>query len=573
MDNYNGKSLNGIEQLDKAPKKPINPKLIFFKYFRFWPWIIVSIVLFQIGAFAYLRYTTPQYQVSSTIMIKGDKDSEGLAQSQIMAELGIVDNELDVRKELLILKSKDLMTKIIMRLGFDVSYFAQGKIQKSELYQSPLKAVTYELNREAYSHTFEIKVLEENKFEFSDGVDVSIQSFGSEFELPKYGRFSFGYTPSAIIDQKDYLIKFSKPSSLGRRYSNALNIQNVAGNREVLRLSITDPVPRKARDILEVLVDEYDKAGVAERSKVFNNQLFFIEERLTEMTDQLSTVEENAERIRLNADGIMDNPEAGPSDVMNEIAEYERRIVEIDLQMRIISSLKDSLLQRSFPFLFFPPTLKIADDFTLPNLIQQYNELVGQRNRLLLSAKKRNPAVEQYELQIENLKQTLLANIDIFNQNLQDTKDRLEEYSKRLQGRLRSLPAKKRRFLALQREQDIKEVILNFLLQKREETLLSIATAVPTTRVLEPAAFSNTPVSPQKMAAYLIAFVAGLALPIAIILLLEVLNDKVRSEQDIQEETQTPFLGGISYDKTDDPIVVKPLSRSSIAEMFPLTEN
>ena len=284
MENSYNNILNGNGNYNSKQKQSVNPKQIFFKYFRHWPWIVFSLMICLALAFAFLRYTPKQYRVSTTIMIKGDTESRGLAESKLMEELGIVESEVDVRNELLILKSRDLMTKVISRLGFNVTYFAQGKIQKSELYRSPLKAVTYDILPTAYGKSFQVKILNDNQFQFSDGETTSTHDFGTEFSFGSYGKFTFVHSGGPNPTQKDYLVNFYKPEKTGGKYSKKLSIQNVAGNKEVLLISMVDPVPEKARDILETLVDEYDKAGLAERNKVYNNQKDFIEDRLSDMT-------------------------------------------------------------------------------------------------------------------------------------------------------------------------------------------------------------------------------------------------------------------------------------------------
>ena len=446
MENSHNIILNGNGHHSKGPKAQVNPKQVFFKYFRHWPWILLSLMVCLALAFAFLRYTPKQFRVSTTIMIKGDTDSEGLAESKIMQELGIVENEVDVRNELLILKSRDLMTKVISRLGFDVMYFTQGKIQKSELYRSPLKVATYELSSAAYGKSFQVNILDENQFQLSEGENSTTQEFGSEFQFAPYGKFSFVHSGGPDPNFKDYLISFYTPGQIGAEFSRKLSIQNVAGNKEVLLLSMVDPVPEKARDILQTLVNEYDQASLDERNKVYNNQKFFIEERLQDMTKELNQVEESAERIRINSVGIMDNLESGSSDMIAEITEYERQIVEIEIQEKVISAIKDSLQSSQWAYVFFPPSLNIEQDFTLPNLLTQYNELLAQREQLLISGKSKNPVIEKLDIQILNLRQTVLTNLEVFQKSLTDTKARIVDHNGQLQGRVRSLPTKKRRF-------------------------------------------------------------------------------------------------------------------------------
>ena len=110
---YNGNG-NGLES-EETRGSAFNPIMLLFKYLKYWYWIVLSVGLALALAFLYLRYTVPMYRVTSTIMIKGDTDSEGMAQRKILAELGYIDNNVNVSNELMILKSKELMTEVVKK--------------------------------------------------------------------------------------------------------------------------------------------------------------------------------------------------------------------------------------------------------------------------------------------------------------------------------------------------------------------------------------------------------------------------------------------------------------------------
>ena len=77
---------------------------------------------------------------------------------------------------------------------------------------------------------------------------------------------------------------------------------------------------------------------------------------------------------------------------------------------------------------------------------------------------------------------------------------------------LKTIPEKERELLSITRQQAIKNNIYTFLLQKKEETALSFASAVADSRVLDHAETSDTPVSPKRKLIYLAAFLGALLL-------------------------------------------------------------
>ena len=65
---------NNMSELDE---EKVNYQEILFKYIIHWPWFIASVLACLIGAWVYLHFQTPVYQVSASIMIKNDKKNGG----------------------------------------------------------------------------------------------------------------------------------------------------------------------------------------------------------------------------------------------------------------------------------------------------------------------------------------------------------------------------------------------------------------------------------------------------------------------------------------------------------------
>jgi uncharacterized protein involved in exopolysaccharide biosynthesis len=84
-------------------------KDLFFKYVRFLPVFLVSVALCLLGAYLYLRYTTPIYRVTGTLTFKQQEQSRGGKFDDIFN----AKNVSDVQSEIEILKSQDLMERVV----------------------------------------------------------------------------------------------------------------------------------------------------------------------------------------------------------------------------------------------------------------------------------------------------------------------------------------------------------------------------------------------------------------------------------------------------------------------------
>ncbi len=120
----------------------------------------------------------------------------------------------------------------------------------------------------------------------------------------------------------------------------------------------------------------------------------------------------------------------------------------------------------------------------------------------------------------------------------------------------------------LLRQQKVKQTLYLFVLQKREENELSMATAIPTSKSIDHAFVSVKPVSPKVLLILLLAFVLSLGIPVLIFYLKDALNDKIGDKTELQKLLKVPYMGSIAKNKDANKIVMADDRNSPVAEMF-----
>ena len=90
------------------------------KYLVHWRWFLVSVLIGLVLAFLYLRYTSPTYEATTTILVKDEKKGGMLSELSAFADLGMggamksnVDNEIEI------LKSRTLVESAIKELNLN----------------------------------------------------------------------------------------------------------------------------------------------------------------------------------------------------------------------------------------------------------------------------------------------------------------------------------------------------------------------------------------------------------------------------------------------------------------------
>ena len=120
----NNESLNIREELEK--------------YVFHWKWFFFGVVIALIGAFIYLRYSTPLYSATATIMIKDNKKAGISKELEAFKDLGIIggSSSNNTDNEIEILKSRKLLRNVIQELGINITYITKGRVKDSEIYKT-----------------------------------------------------------------------------------------------------------------------------------------------------------------------------------------------------------------------------------------------------------------------------------------------------------------------------------------------------------------------------------------------------------------------------------------------------
>ena len=85
-------------------------KAVLFKYTIHWPWFVACILLCMAGAWLYLRYTPPVYNISASVIIKdNDKNSKASSGMADLEDLGFYSSINNFDNEVEILQSRTLI--------------------------------------------------------------------------------------------------------------------------------------------------------------------------------------------------------------------------------------------------------------------------------------------------------------------------------------------------------------------------------------------------------------------------------------------------------------------------------
>ena len=552
-------------------------KDILSKYILHWKWFFFGIIVCLMAAFLHLRYSTPEYLTSTTILVKDEKKGGMLSELSAFTDLGLVGGlKSNVDNEIEILKSRTLVESTVKMLDLNISMFVKGSINDLETYgNSPIKLNFINRKENFYESTivFNFLNLEKGRFKLESNKD----SDNTSILLSDKKEFLYGETIKTkygdliinrLIEEKNSnsnnaeITIFVLPiEDVVDSFKNRLEITSLSKTSSVVSVSITDPVTKKAEDFLNKLIQNYNENAVSDKNLISEKTSEFIANRLKLITQELDGVEQDVESFKKTNN--LTDIETEAKIFIEGSNEYSKKILETDIQLNVVSSLLDYMKKSTNSDLL--PTNIVSGENDATSLIYSYNELVLNRNRILKTATAANPTVVKIDQQIESLKTNVLSSLKRLQTNLTIQKRDLKIKESSFNSKIGRIPVQERQFRVIARQQKVKEELYLYLLQKREETAISLSATEPNARVVDIAKALKDPVSPQKNVFYFAALLLGLFIPFVIIYVNDLLDNKLKSRLDLEGKTSIPFIGDIPT--SDSPFeIMKPNSRTSSAE-------
>ncbi|MBU3714845.1 MAG: polysaccharide biosynthesis tyrosine autokinase, partial [Ferruginibacter sp.] len=245
-----------------------------------------------------------------------------------------------------------------------------------------------------------------------------------------------------------------------------------------------------------------------------------------------------------------------------------KNITDIAIQEEILSGIESTLLKNPKQFEFVPSNSGLTN-LTLNNLLQTFNQLLLDREKVRTNLGANNPNNLMLDEQLTNLRGNIIENISSIKRDIQTSKNALRSRELSLNQRLSSLPHKERQLIDIQRQQNVKQNLYLYLMQKREETALKLSIAVGNSRVVEPAKL-GVKFKPKPVVIWNLALLSGILLPILLIGIIKFFSNAIKNEEDIKSNTSVPIIGTLGWDKSKNSIILNDKTRSPISEMFRL---
>ena len=562
-----------------------------------WQWFLLSMFICLCTALIYLRYASPVYQVSAKILIKDDNTRRRSNANMLanMQELGFMTNSNGIENEVEILQSRILARDAVIDLKLYTDYKSKGRIKKTLLYKNQpvnvdidslhLAQMDKDLMTVGTKNIKLTMVYRDGQYELK-GQTLLNGRPSSEFEQTvntfptiiktKYGtltltkniRHELDAEEKEVENGSEYYVTIVPPMIVATSYARGLNVAPTSKMTSIAQLTLTDRDPNRGIDFLNQLTECYNRQANEDKNEIALRTEEFINERLTKIDAELGSTEDKLENYKKR--NALTQLQMDATQTLQMSTQYETKLAEANTQIHLLDYLREYIDKPENMYKTIPSNVGMTDAASV-RLIDSYNKTVQDRNRLLKAASEQAPQVQTQTAILDDLqasiRQALLQarrSADIQRQGVQN------QYNK-YQNRIGNSPEQERVLNQIGRQQEVKSGLYLLLLQKREENSISLAATANKGKMIDEPEF-NGKVSPKSAIIMLAALVLGLAIPFAILYLLQLLQFRIGGHDDLVKMTRLPIISDVPVAsdsvKSAAGIVVQANKNNQIDEIF-----
>ena len=538
-----------------------------------WYWFIISIVVCLAAATFYIKKTPKTYVRTATILVK-DSRKGGNSDLIAFSDVAGVNTRKSVDNELVILKSNKLRHDVARRLRLDINYTDKVGLRPRNLYGISPIAMTIINDNETDSFAFTLTIGADSTVSLTNFAGTGVNetaatstitaNIGDTINTP-IGSIIINPTLYYNQNEKGHVIHVSKTSIASAAGLASVNVSLADKNSSIIAISKTDSNPRRAEDVINTLITCYEDDTKTDKKRISEATAAFISDRLALISGELGDVDEDVANFKQAHQMVSLESEAARN--MSESDRFRMEGLQLENQIRMSNFIKDYLLDPSHTNDLIPAAV-VVSDIAISSNIASYNETLIRRDKLLANSSISNPMIQEIDSQLSAIRRSIIASIDNQIATLNIQLDNIRTQENRAANRVSAIPRQEKQIQSITRQQKIKEELYLYLLNKREENEIALNVIEGNARIIDPAYGSNTPVAPQTTTILLVALVLGLAFPMMILYVIELLNTTIRGRKDLEENLSIPFLGEVPLHKgsMDHGIVVRDNSTDPVSE-------
>lgn len=336
---------------------------------------------------------------------------------------------------------------------------------------------------------------------------------------------------------------------------------------QLATISFESRSPALAAKVANAVAQAYIENDMDSRFAMTQQASNWIQERLASLRTKLEESERNLQAYREKS-GIVESKNMLQSGAGQQMMEVTSRLVDARLKRaeaenayNQIKSAKKTGDLASLPAVIRNPVVAnaLSDQSRAERRLAELSQRYGKEHPKYLQAESElKSAKDNTRRQID----TVVASITQEYETARGTERTLEGVMSSARGSVQNVNRKEFELNILEREADSNRQIFDMFVKRAKETAVSSDLQTAVARVVDAGVVPEKPVKPKRFQIIAIAFILGIFLASLAALLMERLNNTLKTSEDVESKLKTPLLTALPLLTADE------VARESTARIF-----
>lgn len=543
---------------------------IIAKYLQYKYWFLGTILVFVLGAFFYLRHTPSTFRSAASIKLLTEAEST----IPSLADMSpFSNNEINHENEIEILSSYRLMKRVVQKMNLTRRFARVERFKTVEIENLPFD-FEQKIHPDNIGHDmlFEVRInpggLVVKDFLNNETPEQAFKNFSTrsrthslpfEIEIPASER-------KKLLEKSEkhsFQIAFSSVHTAALSLQNQITVKRVGNYSDIMELSLTGVLKEKNEQILNTLIESYNEDGVKDKQMVDQFTIDFINQRFVSLKKELDAIEERKKEFKQKNE-LIDLEFDVPMSLTDQ-GRTNFGVFELENQELLIKMLRESLQRKNSDLL--PANIGLENS-TVNDIVDRYNAVALERNKLSKSGGVNNPNVQLMDSSLKEMRDNLVRSLDDFSGQIQASKKQWILRNETFDANVAALPSLEKQLREIERSLKTKENLYLFLLEKREAAAIQLAVTEPIVKIVDYALTSQYPASPNVKITYTFVIGLGFLIPFTIIYVLFKTDNTLYNKKDIAKAVpNAKIIGEIPLiSESNTTLHADPNDRSILAE-------
>ncbi|MFK7924901.1 MAG: GumC family protein [Bacteroidia bacterium] len=560
---------------------------------RHWYWFAITIPMAMGVMLFYGKITQPVYEVNTMLLIDEGDGERSLGQSVFVeGELKLAGGQKNLKNEIGILNSFNLIKEAVRGLDFGVSYYSSkwlGLYRREHYQHFPFKVIVNDSSQQIGGVPFEITILDDKRYRLEMDVEefglynpITLSNRTVESDFKFKGEYAFGETIkhdyfSFKIVKADPAISDSEfegralefalydLNSLANSYKNRLDIQTIDLEASILEIRSSGTMVQKEIDFLNALNNTYIQTKLEERSEAASSTLTFIENQVNNIRDSLQAAERKLENFRRNNKAIDLNFTAQSALGQLETLESDKAVLQLKDQYytSLLGNLDDTT---SVEQIVAPSGMGVSDP-VINDLVIELKRLNSEKLKMSYSAGENSYDMQIIKSQIASTRRSLRKNLQSLSSSTSRGLNANSSRIGRIESTLSRLPGNEKALVEIQRKYTLNENLYNYLQQRLAEVGIVKSEKMAESRILDdPRMKGNDPIAPQKKILLVFGDLIGTLNPMTVLNLQKTQSEFIDSQDHLERLSSVPVIVSIAHQENNKENLIPHESTWQVAE-------